>query len=75
MAKKDLVQIPNAAPKRYTIRGDDSGHEYFVEVGTESEFEAWVAAECAYEEVGYEGRDYEENRIDGRFSFADPRNE
>ena len=41
----------------------------------EGEFEAWVAAECAYEEVGYEGYDYEKNRIDGRFTFSDPRNE
>ena len=61
--------------KRYSIHSDDSGHEYFVEVGMEGEFEAWLEAETAYEHVGYEGHDYEKNRIDGRFTFTDPRNE
>jgi hypothetical protein len=61
-------------PRRYSIQSDGD-HKYFVEVGMEGEFEAWVAAECAYEEVGYEGYDYEKNRIDGRFTFSDPRNE
>jgi hypothetical protein len=55
--------------------GDDSGHEYFIPVEQEKMFEAWVAAEEAYEEVGYEGEDFEANRIDGRFTFTDPQNE
>lgn len=58
---------------RYSIHSDDSGHEYFVEVGMEGEFEAWLDSE-SYEFTGYEGHDYEKNRIDGRFTFTDPRN-
>jgi hypothetical protein len=61
--------------QRYTIMGDDSGHEYFVKVGDEQLFTFWVEACEAYEEVGYEGPDFEGNRIDGRFTFTDPRNE
>jgi len=57
--------------KRYCIMGDDSGHEYFVPVDQVRTFEAWV--ESSYENVGYEGPDFEENRIDGRFTFTDPR--
>ncbi len=64
--------------KRYRIIGDESGHEYFVEVGMEGEFENWLVAETAeteYENDRYEGRDYNANRIDGRFTFTDPRND
>jgi hypothetical protein len=43
----------------------------------EGEFENWVQDEF-YDEaetIGYEGHDYEANRIDGRFTFTDPRND
>ncbi len=59
--------------KRYRIIGDDSGHEYFIEVSQEELFEAWVESEGSYENIGYEGPDFDENRIDGRFTFTDPR--
>lgn len=61
--------------QRYRIIGDDSGHDYFIKVGDEELFESWVKSEEAYEDVGYEGPDFSENRIDGRFTFTDPRNE
>jgi hypothetical protein len=68
------------AERRYSIQSDDSGHDYFVEVGNEGEFEQWLQADFDAEESGqdegyYEGHNYEENRIDGRFTFTDPRNE
>jgi hypothetical protein len=72
---EDLMQ-PSSLPKRYSIIGDDSGHEYFVLVEQEKEFYEWVASfEESNEEKEYNGPDFEENRIDGRFTFTDPRNE
>lgn len=60
-------------PKRYSIQSDGD-HEYFVEVGMEGEFEAWLATfEDSVSEENYEGHDYEKNRIDGCFTFTDPR--
>lgn len=62
--------------QRYCIMGDDSGHEYFVEVGMEGEFSEWLHAEYPEPEdkiYPYSGHDYEKNRIDGRFTFTDPR--
>ena len=61
--------------KRYRIVGDNSGHKYFIQVGQEDLFYAWVESEEAYENVGYEGPDFNENRIDGNFTFTDPRND
>ncbi len=64
---------PRPTERRYSIQSDGN-HKYFVEVGMEGEFQAWVDAE--YESsIPYEGHDYEKNRIDGRFTFSDPRNE
>jgi hypothetical protein len=57
--------------QRYRIKGDNHGHEYFVPVDQEFSFEVWL--ESSYENVGYEGPDFNENRIDGRFTFTDPR--
>lgn len=69
-----IVMRAPQRPRRYSIQSDGDGHEYFVEVGMEGEFQAWVDAE--YESsIEYEGHDYEKNRIDGRFTFTDPRNE
>lgn len=62
--------------QRYRIMGDDSGHEYFVPVDQESLFEQWVAyTEEVHADLDYTGPDFEDNRIDGRFTFTDPRNE
>ena len=60
--------------QRYRITGDDSGHEYFIEVGMEGEFELWLQTfEDPIAEENYEGHDYDKNRIDGNFTFTDPR--
>ena len=59
-------------PQRYRIMSDNSGHEYFIKVEDEKLFEAWVEATEA-DETDYEGPDFDENRIDGRFTFTDPR--
>ena len=60
--------------KRYKILSDDSGHEYFVLVEQEKLFDEWVAS---YEEEDFDGDylgpDFNANRIDGRFTFTDPR--
>jgi hypothetical protein len=69
---EDLMQ-PSLTPARYCIWSDDSGHDYFIKVGEEKLFETWVAAAENYDQ-DYEGPDFEENRIDGRFTFTDPRN-
>jgi len=58
-------------PQRYCIRGDGSGHKYYIRVEEISTFEAWV--DSNYESTGYEGPDYTTFRIDGRFTFTDPR--
>src|SRR5579859_6337466 len=42
------VFVNREEPQRYSIQSDDSGHEYFVEVGMEGEFERWLAAEDSY---------------------------
>jgi hypothetical protein len=60
-------------PLRYRIRYDDSGHEYFVPIHLEGQFDAWVASYEDDNEAGYDGPGFEENRIDGRFTFTDPR--
>ena len=57
-------------PRRYSIHSDGD-HKYFVEVGMEGEFEAWIDSELG--NCLYQGHDYEKNRIDGRFTFTDPR--
>ncbi len=72
-------QSVKPAERRYSIQSDDSGHDYFVEVGNEGEFERWLGS--VYGGIDYEefledgGYDYEKNRIDGRLTFTDPRNE
>lgn len=61
---------------RYTIRGDNDGHKYFIPVGEENAFDAWVLEEETIGEVvSSYGLQYNDNRIDGRFTFTDPRNE
>ena len=64
-----------AAPeKRYAIHSDGD-HKYFVEVGMEREFKLWLQTDGDPEFYPENGHDYEKNRIDGRFTFTDPRNE
>jgi len=61
---------------RYRILSDESGHEYFIKVEDEGAFDAWVAQEEeTYADLDYTGPDFEENRINGRFTFTDPRND
>jgi len=62
---------PFKTERRYQIQGDNDGHEYFVEVGMEGEFEKWIESE--ENGTDYEGYDYEKNRIDGHFTFTDLR--
>lgn len=58
--------------QRYRILADESGHEYFIPVGpAEAEFEEWVRATEEDEDPG--DLDFNNNRIDGRFTFTDPR--
>lgn len=66
-----MTALNPSAEQRYRLLNDDDGHRYFIPVGSESTFRAWV--DSSYENVGYEGPDFSENRIDGRFSFTDPR--
>ena len=65
MAKQKPVQ-------RYKICGDDSGHEYFIPVEQVDEFYAWVESTEDYVNH-WEGREFDDNRIDGTFTFTDPR--
>jgi hypothetical protein len=59
--------------RRYRITSDDVGHEYFLKVGMEGEFELWLAAEAGRNDEPYTGHDYNGNRIDGCFTFTDPK--
>lgn len=59
--------------QRYRILGDDSGHQYFIPVEQEKLFELWLKTFDEDWDSEYEGPDFNENRIDGRFTFTDPR--
>jgi len=58
-------------PQRYEICGDESGHEYFIPVEQVEKFYLWV--EASEQDCDYTGPTFEENRIDGTFTFTDPR--
>lgn len=60
-----------AMQERYFIGGDNSGHEYFVPVSRKEDFYAWAELDPD-DEAGWETPDYA-TRIDGRFTFTDPR--
>jgi len=62
-------------PQRYRICSDDSGHEYFIRVDQTELFEAWVESfdDQDGELTPYTGPDFEDSRIDGRFTFTDPK--
>jgi hypothetical protein len=61
-------------PQRYRICSDNDGHEYYIKVQHVDDFYKWVEYvenDCVRPDDG----DYEGFRIDGRFTFTDPRNE
>lgn len=59
---------------RYKICGDDSGHDYFVPLDQVDTFYLWVESSTS-DLSTYKGPSFDAYRIDGRFTFADPRNE
>jgi hypothetical protein len=67
-------KTPPASPApgaRYRIGSDNSGHRYFYPVDKEAEFSAWQELdeddERSWTEPSFA------TRIDGRFTFTDPR--
>jgi len=75
--KRLAVQQTAKPAQRYRLLSDDSGHEYFVEVGMEGEFDLWLGTEEGRVEADGQyyangGYDYDKNRIDGRFTFTNP---
>jgi len=66
MAKKETKKTE---PRRFCIMGDSSGHEYFIPLDQVEQFETW--ANDVYNDD--EGPDFDDNRIDGTFTFTDPR--
>jgi hypothetical protein len=64
-------------PQRFRIKGDGSGHKYFIKVGDEEKvFEAWLETfeeDWDPEFKKYDGPDFNDRRIDGRFTFTDPK--
>lgn len=62
--------------QRYCLASDNSGHRYAIKVEDEDAFYAWVdVTEDPEAACHYEGPEFDDNRIDGRFTFTDPRNE
>jgi hypothetical protein len=59
-------------PQRYAIHSDNSGHDYFilVDIDMTDLFYEWVAATDGDKETDL---DFEKYRIDGTFTFTDPR--
>lgn len=57
--------------ERYFIGVDNSGHQYAVPVAKENEWQAWCDLP-EDDEAGWEPPEYA-IRIDGRFTFTDPR--
>jgi hypothetical protein len=61
---------------RYQLVSDNNGHKYAIKVKDIDAFYKWVeSTEDSLAEESYVGPDFEENRIDGRFTFTDPRND
>ena len=58
-------------PERYFIGCDNSGHEYYVPVRFRDEFNAWSSLP-EDDEDGWEAPAFA-MRIDGHFTFTDPR--
>lgn len=62
-----------ADPQRYRLLSDNSGHDYYIPVEQVENFQSWVQYYDDGEEDEYRGPDFDGNRIDGRFTFTDPR--
>lgn len=63
-ARKKVIDVP-----RFCTVSDDSGHDYFVPVERKDDWYAWAyGPESAYEDLPKYA-----TRIDGRFTFTDPR--
>jgi len=56
---------------RYRLMSDDSGHRYYIPIGMEKQFERWVENEGMPEKDT--DTDFNACRIDGHFTFTDPR--
>ncbi|VVB52912.1 Uncharacterised protein [uncultured archaeon] len=60
--------------QRYKICGDNSGHEYYIKTQDVEKFYEWVeSTEDEDKAEMYTGPDFDEFRIDGNFTFTDPR--
>jgi hypothetical protein len=57
-------------PQRYELCSDESGHEYFIPVEQKKEFYKWVESTENDEDTDF---DFDDCRIDGTFTFTDPR--
>ena len=65
--------IGSKSPQRYKICADDSGHDYYIPVEQVDEFYEWVRSfEDEDHQESYSGREFDNNRIDGTFTFTDP---
>ncbi len=58
-------------PTRYRIVGDNSGHEYFIPADKSDDWNKWAEID-EDDERSWDAPSYA-TRIDGRFTFADPR--
>lgn len=69
------VQIPanlhNKPSTRYRIVGDNSGHEYYIPEDRSDEWRKWAEID-EDDERSWDVPEYAV-RIDGRFTFTDPR--
>lgn len=73
-ARNYLLTVQATEPSsdvRFRIGADRSGHEYFYPVAREAEWIAWSELP-EDDEAGWDEPDWAK-RIDGRFTFADPR--
>ena len=57
--------------ERYFIGSDNSGHEYYVPVSRQDEFQKWAELPDD-DEAAWDTPEYAK-RIDGSFTFTDPR--
>ena len=74
MTKKIKKEEPLIkGPQRFRICSDESGHDYFIPVELVDQFYAWVESCEDDTESGYDGPGFDDHRIDGRFTFTDPR--
>lgn len=71
---KKLGRINNPKPKRFTFVQDESSHTYLIDSDDLTEFDSWVEATEDGLEHLYEGKDYNEFRVEGGlFTFIDPK--